>query len=555
MSVYRYDAGELGKPERLDNGFVRCDGRITRVGVFPYLNRDGSIRRELRLPAEVFKADSLASFEDATLTNDHPPQGQKITSRNTARYQVGHVRDIRRDGEYVAARVLITDGDAIAVAEKGKRQLSCGYRCDLEEKPGITSGIDGVPDGLKYDCVQRNIRGNHIAIVARGRAGADAALRLDADTAVMYDERTDAIDYRNDSVEAGLIATPTADGSPRNRFGSQSSKGFAGDYAAAWRSYFAGIAGGSINTDASAPIRETGRRIAMIAAGMDKADGLTDSAQIGPRIDRLEPVNFPSSPADYDLTRWDAPEDQGLTDADMRLDCSDLDTIKKAATAEIKWRIRERQKRDRADVADTTEGTKTMKINVDGVDIEFSEQAGQAYQKAAARADELAEKVKKAEADWAKDTARADKAEEDRDAAIKARNDAADPKVVAEAVKARVGLVQDASKILGEKDADGKAWNFDGMTEAVVCKLSPKAAEKIDSLEGDARSSYLAARYDQAIESYEPPQGNAGLSRVRIQAAASGGDHTDADSARARMIKENQDRGRRPLGAQPTNEN
>jgi hypothetical protein len=53
------------------------------------------------------------------------------------------------------------------------REVSCGYTCDCDPTPGKY-------EGERYDCVQRNIRYNHVAIVARGRAGPEIRLHLDA---------------------------------------------------------------------------------------------------------------------------------------------------------------------------------------------------------------------------------------------------------------------------------------------------------------------------------------------------------------------------------------
>lgn len=184
----RYDAGDFTSPVRTPNGYLRCDAHLTRVGVFEYRLGSGKVRRELRLPEEVFKSDSLASFDDVPLTNEHPRE--RLDSKNTRRYQAGTVRDARRDGDHVAARVLITDSDVIAAAEQGKTQVSCGYTCDVVEQQGITAGIPGVQDGLTYDAIQRNIVGNHVAIVDRARAGATATLHLDADDAVMVTRST-----------------------------------------------------------------------------------------------------------------------------------------------------------------------------------------------------------------------------------------------------------------------------------------------------------------------------------------------------------------------------
>lgn len=183
VSVIRYDAGSLASPVKLDNGYLRCDGRLTRVGVFPYRQSDGTVRRELRLPQEVFDVESMASFGLVPLTNSHPTE--MLDSNNTRRYQVGSVVSPRADEQFIAASVQVTDADSIAEIEKGKRDLSCGYKCDLEIRPGVTSSIPGIKDGLKYDAIQTNIRGNHVAIVTKGRAGSEASLRLDAEDAVL----------------------------------------------------------------------------------------------------------------------------------------------------------------------------------------------------------------------------------------------------------------------------------------------------------------------------------------------------------------------------------
>lgn len=184
--VSRYDRGEFRKAIRLDNGYLRCDAAITRVGVFEYKLADGSTRRELRLPSEVFKADSLMSFNGVALTDDHPPE--KLDTKNTDKFQVGTVNDVRVDGSYVASHVLITKEDAIKSVEGGKNELSCGYDCELEIKPGVTSGDDGLPPGIHYDAIQRSIVGNHVALVKRGRAGREVSLRLDSESAALVRE-------------------------------------------------------------------------------------------------------------------------------------------------------------------------------------------------------------------------------------------------------------------------------------------------------------------------------------------------------------------------------
>lgn len=175
----RYDLGELSSPIKdPDTGYLTATARITRIGVFVY-GSGKEARRELRLPNEVFNGDSLASFGLVPFTNEHP--GEALNSTNTRRFAVGTVSGASRheDDVHVTATIQITDEDTIAAAEAGKRELSCGYKCDLEHRSGVTKDIPGIPDGLRYDAVQRNIRGNHVALVDRGRAGGSVALRFD----------------------------------------------------------------------------------------------------------------------------------------------------------------------------------------------------------------------------------------------------------------------------------------------------------------------------------------------------------------------------------------
>ena len=175
--VRRWDAGTVGKVERTDQGYLRAPAAITKTGVFSYKLPGGKTRRELRLPDEVFAPMAMQSFGLAPLTNRHPrePSGKPImlTAGNTARYQVGSVVEPRQDGDHVAAIVQVTDANAIDDVEAGRTQLSCGYDCALEFTPGVTSSIPGVPDGQRYDAIQRDIRGNHVALVDSGRAGSD----------------------------------------------------------------------------------------------------------------------------------------------------------------------------------------------------------------------------------------------------------------------------------------------------------------------------------------------------------------------------------------------
>jgi len=175
--VNRFDTYTVkGKATKLDSGFLRVPVFATRAGVFHYRKPDGSIRRELRHPDEVFKADSLGTLAGVPFTNKHP--AELVTSKNVRKYIKGVVGDnVGREDEFVATSVTIMDEQTIAdVEQKGLREVSCGYKCDVVDEAGEYNGEH-------YDAVQKNIKYNHLAGVPKGRAGSSVRLHLDADDA------------------------------------------------------------------------------------------------------------------------------------------------------------------------------------------------------------------------------------------------------------------------------------------------------------------------------------------------------------------------------------
>lgn len=183
--------------QRTAEGFLRGRAIVTCAGVFTYMRGDGTIQRELRLPEEVFAAETLDSIRLKPVTLNHPTE--LVTSENADELQVGSLGDNpsrttqmrdwngkETDGEKLtdglncAIDMVVTKEDAIQAVLNGKQALSMGYTCDLEETSGTWCGID-------YDCIQRNIRYNHCAIVDAARAGDNARidLRLDSADAVL----------------------------------------------------------------------------------------------------------------------------------------------------------------------------------------------------------------------------------------------------------------------------------------------------------------------------------------------------------------------------------
>lgn len=194
----RYDLTRLDAIERTPDGELRIPARLAKVGVLTYEDADGNTWGEL-VPAEtLFAADSIATMRGRPLTDLHP--GKLVTPETRKSLSVGHVSDdVKRDGDYLSAPVYVTDAAEIALVEKGERRdVSCGYTCDLDETPGV---FDGTP----YQRVQRNRVYNHLGLGPEGwgRAGTDVSLRLDG-----RDARFDGPVARIDSTVGGGSTAP-----------------------------------------------------------------------------------------------------------------------------------------------------------------------------------------------------------------------------------------------------------------------------------------------------------------------------------------------------------
>ena len=151
-------------------GFLIChDVKIARTGTQNYLAReiglDGMPERVLqvtRSAEDVFDPAAIASFEGKDVTNTHP--SEMIVQENQAAYSKGHAENVRRVGDYLVADLYLKDPTLISEVKNGAmRDVSCGYYCQYEAY------------GAGYR--QTHIRGNHIAIVPRGRAGRDVAIK------------------------------------------------------------------------------------------------------------------------------------------------------------------------------------------------------------------------------------------------------------------------------------------------------------------------------------------------------------------------------------------
>jgi len=170
METTRYDFTPI-KAELTKDGYLLDSPIVARVGIQTYMNADGSVRKELRLPEDVFDAESLSSFAGKPLTDDHPSEA--VSSKNFKKYAIGVMTGpAYQDADNVRVPLILHDAEAVDKAIKGgKRELSVGYSVVLDETPGVYQGE-------AYSARQTKIRVNHLSLVKRGRAG-NARLTLD----------------------------------------------------------------------------------------------------------------------------------------------------------------------------------------------------------------------------------------------------------------------------------------------------------------------------------------------------------------------------------------
>lgn len=190
MSKIRYDSAKF-KATIDENGFLVDTPVVARLGVQVYYMEDGRTVREFRPAEEVFKDESLASYQGKPMTLEHV----FVNSENAKDVVVGSVTGKAEPlGSSVVAPIVVYDNTAIQEAMAGNaKELSVGYSAILDETPGWGDPITGkyvlksegdqfdVPDGWQeFDAIQRDIKVNHLAMVYRGRAGI-AKLNMDGE--------------------------------------------------------------------------------------------------------------------------------------------------------------------------------------------------------------------------------------------------------------------------------------------------------------------------------------------------------------------------------------
>jgi len=126
-----------------------------------------------------------------------------VTSANVSKYQKGVIGSITPQVPDLKFGLLIQDSSAIRAVEAGRVQNSLGYNADIDWTGGIDERYGA------YDGVMRNIKGNHVAIVDRARAG--SAYRL-FDAATNNEEKdTMSTEAKDVLIENGKLQAAVTD--------------------------------------------------------------------------------------------------------------------------------------------------------------------------------------------------------------------------------------------------------------------------------------------------------------------------------------------------------
>ncbi|WP_161893373.1 DUF2213 domain-containing protein [Pseudomonas juntendi] len=154
---------------RTPEGYLCVKGIAARTGVYQYVSTELDLPGPARIvnvykpPEELFDPESMATYVDKDVTNDHPED--LVDSTTFKDVSVGHVRGVEREGDHLIVDMIIKDQSAINDIESGKAELSPGYTAEYVEEAGTA------PDGKAYEYTQRTILNNHMAVVEAARAG------------------------------------------------------------------------------------------------------------------------------------------------------------------------------------------------------------------------------------------------------------------------------------------------------------------------------------------------------------------------------------------------
>lgn len=147
---------------------------ISKATVNPYYGREIPNSEALGLePDRIYQlfrdpeelAKGAATFNNIPLLSTHQAVDAANPQEQLVAGSTGTDAEFRTP--YLGNSLVVwRQEDIDGIESREKCELSCAYRYDADMTPGEYQG-------LRYDGVMRNIRGNHVALVPAGRAGPD----------------------------------------------------------------------------------------------------------------------------------------------------------------------------------------------------------------------------------------------------------------------------------------------------------------------------------------------------------------------------------------------
>lgn len=169
---------------------------------------DGETYKVFRPIEEVTSKETIGTAEGKSIVDEHPPEhiapGSLISIETERELNCGHVQNVRigdklPNGETpLLADMHIKNDVLIDKVDGGIRDISCGYTYKLKR----------LADGT---LAQADIRINHVAVVPKGRAGPDVAIKdaLPAEialkekkTTMTFRERINALGWKHFATDA-----------------------------------------------------------------------------------------------------------------------------------------------------------------------------------------------------------------------------------------------------------------------------------------------------------------------------------------------------------------
>jgi len=184
-NIYLFKVGDFAPSESTRSftkeGYLKCVNvrlakapQVRQYYAYEFPSLDGYSADQIiniYTPAEeLFKPETIASFNGVDATDYHPPKNE-INASNWKDYHIGYCENVRQEGDYLVGDLLIKDKISIDLIQSNERiEMSLGYGAMLVVEQGTA------PDGTPYQAKFINFNGDHIALVKYGRCGGDCRI-------------------------------------------------------------------------------------------------------------------------------------------------------------------------------------------------------------------------------------------------------------------------------------------------------------------------------------------------------------------------------------------